>query len=789
MGTPTGSDNLEGLPYYITAFFIQQEGEKMKKISVGMLIAVLLTGLAIGTAPCIFAQEDTASDEFMLEEITVTAQKREENQQKVPLAMEVVSGEDLVTMGRNNVDEILKDVANVAINTAADGMRIAMRGLADDGNVMDSQHVTGQTVAVNIDGTYNNMSNAGQNLFDLERVEVLFGPQSTMYGSNAPGGIVNVVTASPKTDKFSGNASIEYGSYNLLNLQGVLNVPVVQDKFAIRLAANKSQQDSFVGSDVKNADSTAARLKALWEPTEDFSFTVTGNWSENANGGMMGGAVVPFVNQDDTDDPWTASDSEEGNTNDQETKGISANADWSTQYGTISLVPSYNESKSEGTRVTSSEDPPGSGNFITKTSFRTDSNTQKGAELRMTNAPEFELFQWIFGGTWYESEQLTTNDYEDPSYVDETRTTTQDKKALYANITYPVWFHDKLALSFGYRRSWDENNSSSTGSRSETSGNPKSYSKPDLKFGFEYDAGENMMYYGSYASSYRSGDAMAMPDADGNYPDPEELDAYTLGAKSRWFDNRLQVNVSAFYYDYTNKLCTGFKEATGLTEEDLSDTDILGVATDDRGNPSVELEPDGQYPTMDPDDPTQVYEFQINDPNSQGTGAFKSMGVDLQTTWVITSKDRLNVNVSYLNAEWKTLHFHYYYSMYWPDEDYEGVTPTNSPEWSITASYEHNFMLGSLGTLTPRIDMQHKTEMSMVWNPADKDPEGYGQQEAYYMWDASANFQNSSGKWSLSAYVKNITNYAVKRSYMGMMDYSLMIGDPRTVGAIFSVNF
>jgi iron complex outermembrane receptor protein len=432
-----------------------------------------------------------------------------------------------------------------------------------------------------------------------------------------------------------------------------------------------------------------------------------------------------------------------------------------------------------------------------------DSNTQEGAEIRMTNAPDFELFQWILGGTYYESEQYRMTDYVDPSTVDDTRLTLQKKSALYANITYPVWFHDPLKFTFGYRQSWDENNSTSTGSWDETSGNPDSYSKPDLKFGFEYDAADNLMFYGDYSSSYRSGSAMAMPDTDGNYPDPEELDAFTLGAKSRWFDNRLQVNIAAFYYDYKNKLCSGYKEATGLTEEDLGfidndgdgvfnpdvDEDYISVGEDARGNASVQLEPDYVYPTKDPDNPEEDYVFRLNDQNSQGTGAFRSMGVDLQTTWLLTSKDRLNVNISYLNAEWKTLHFSYQYYMYWPDEDYKGLTPSNSPEWSVTSSYEHNFMLGSLGTLTPRIDMQYKSEMNMVWNPADKDPEGYGYQEAYTMWDASASFQHFGGSWSLNAYVKNLTNYAVKRSYMGMMNYSLRIGDPRTYGATFSYRF
>lgn len=128
--------------------------------------------------------------------------------------------------------------------------------------------------------------------------------------------------------------------------------------------------------------------------------------------------------------------------------------------------------------------------------------------------------------------------------------------------------------------------------------------------------------------------------------------------------------------------------------------------------------------------------------------------------------------------------------MCWPDEDYEGVTPVNSPKWSITVSYERSIPLGSIGTLTPRIDIQHKTSYTMLWNPGDADQYGYSYQEPYYTYDASASFSHASGRWSLNAYVKNITNYAVKKSYMGMTgNEELRIGDPRTYGASFSVKF
>jgi outer membrane receptor protein involved in Fe transport len=310
-----------------------------------------------------------------------------------------------------------------------------------------------------------------------------------------------------------------------------------------------------------------------------------------------------------------------------------------------------------------------------------------------------------------------------------------------------------------------------------TTGNPELESEPDFKYGFEYDAAENMMVYGSYSSSYRSPNAMAPGGSKA-----EELDSYSVGAKTRWLDNRLQVNVSAYYYDYTNKLCSGWKEAKDITEEDLGfidvngnnqwdpgiDIDYISVGEPDReGNPAPAAIPDGEWPTKDPDNPDENFVFTIHDSQAQGYGAFESFGVDLQTTFLITSRDRLNFSISYLDSEWVDLHFRYEWYMYWPDEDYEGVTPVNSPEWSWTASYEHNFMLGAYGTLTPRVNVEHKSEYTMLWNPGDSDPYGYSRQEGYYTYDASASFSHSSGKWSLNAYVKNITDYAVKEAIWG----------------------
>lgn len=264
----------------------------MKKVITIFFSAAIGIGLMFTNDPNLFAQE--TDEEFTLEEITVTAQKREEDQQKVPIAMEVISGEKLAEEAKTNVDEILANISNVLINTMPDGMRVSIRGLVDQGGIIDGGTKTSSpSVAVNVDGAFNNMATAGQNLFDVERVEVLMGPQSTLYSSNAPGGIVNIVTAAPKTDRYSANGSVEYGSFHTRNIQTAFNAPVFEDKLALRLAASDSKRNTWVNGS-QGSQNWATRLKTMWKATDDLSMTLTGNLSRSSSGGMMGGVLSPL---------------------------------------------------------------------------------------------------------------------------------------------------------------------------------------------------------------------------------------------------------------------------------------------------------------------------------------------------------------------------------------------------------------------------------------------------------------------------------------------------------------
>jgi iron complex outermembrane recepter protein len=718
--------------------------------------------------------EETKSDEFTLEEITVTAQKRVENQQKVPISMDAISGDELALSGKNNVDDILRDLSNVSIYTSQDGMRVSIRGITDNGSDFNNIKTSASLVGVNLDGVQNSGGNAGQNLFDVERVEVLYGPQSTLYGSNSPGGIVNIVTASPKTDKYSASIGVNYGSFDSLNLQGVLNVPVIKDKVAIRLAISNSKENSwFSGS--TGSKNTSARLKMLWQPNDNLSVTVTPSWAKNSNGGMMGDSVRPFdyqdgswwgksaappgepaqwINNGKVTDPWTKADAQGGppgggNSNDQITKGLSGDINWTASFGTIAFVPSYSKSSASGTMTDPNNNVFNTDNF----------NKQTGAELRITNSEDFTLFQWIVGATYNKSEQGMDNIAIDPTVDSQISYATSTKKALYANITYPFWFYENLALVMGYRQSWDKMDSffdfSMPGgpAPTPTHGN---FSKPDIKVGFNWDAENNLMLYGSYASSYRGVNAQAPRGTENS---PETMKSYTIGAKSRAFDNKLQLNASLYYYKYHNKY-----DQTEAVDAFVNIADWVAIY------PTIAVKDDGTGHAT------------LEGRGMPVSGDFNSLGVDLSVSWIITSADRLSFNLSHLDSKWTSLTrpADDTYPLIFPERSYKNVTNFNSPKWSLTANYEHNFEVGSWGTLTPSIDAQYKSSTWLSFTQADGDPHGLGFQEGYYLINGAATFNHASGIWSANFSVKNIMNYAAKRSYFTQGGGSLRIGDPRT---------
>ncbi|TRO89097.1 TonB-dependent receptor [Glycocaulis profundi] len=244
--------------------------------SAAALLAAASPALAHENAETVSVSQPAAQEGPPVREvITVTAQRREQTIQDVPIAVTALSAEDLVGMRIEGGSELLRAVPNVAFSKANFSMyNFSIRGVGTKAISASSD----PAVAI----SFNNTPLIRNRLFeqeylDVNRVEVLRGPQGTLYGRNATGGVVNMFPMLP-TNEFEGELGLEAGNYNTRRLMGMINVPIT-DTFAVRAAAASTQRDgfdynSFNDTWVNDRDLWSARLSAQWEPNDRFSANI-----------------------------------------------------------------------------------------------------------------------------------------------------------------------------------------------------------------------------------------------------------------------------------------------------------------------------------------------------------------------------------------------------------------------------------------------------------------------------------------------------------------------------------
>lgn len=202
------------------------------------------------------------------DEVVVTAQKREQNLQDVGIAITAITGRQMQALGYTNAQEITALAPGVSLiqpNGEAN-YAIGIRGVANNDFTTNVE----SPIAIYVDEVYiSQMSGAGFMLFDMERAEVLRGPQGTLFGRNATGGLVQYVTAKP-SQEFGGYGSLTYGKYNQIKLQGAVNTPL-SDTLSLRVSAATNQRDGYIknrlspNEDLNNANEFAGRVQLMWE--------------------------------------------------------------------------------------------------------------------------------------------------------------------------------------------------------------------------------------------------------------------------------------------------------------------------------------------------------------------------------------------------------------------------------------------------------------------------------------------------------------------------------------------
>lgn len=254
-----------------------------------------------GVAPAIAAQaQDTSATSSgassgggtAVGEIVVTAERREQNIQKSSLAISVHSAQELVHAGVTQTRDITTLEPGVQIGQGGPVVQVYVRGVGDFG----STDATNPAVAINIDGVYISRGNAVEgNFFDLSRIEVLKGPQGTLYGRNASGGAINLITNPPVLDRFSGHLETEVGDYALVRTEGFLNIPI-GDTLALRPAFQVISRNGYDSQGFDDDKEQSFRLSALWKPDDKLSLRLTGDIEHIGGIGPAYGLKDPGAN-------------------------------------------------------------------------------------------------------------------------------------------------------------------------------------------------------------------------------------------------------------------------------------------------------------------------------------------------------------------------------------------------------------------------------------------------------------------------------------------------------------
>ena len=507
--------------------------------------------------------------EVTLREVTVTAAKiGATNLQKTPLAITVYTSSQLNQNLDLNITDIASSTPSMQVSAVGPNAVIAIRGIGSNNVYAGSD----PDVTMQIDGVYIGRPFAQYaDFLDVKRVEVLRGPQGTLYGRNAVGGTINVITRTP-TDTFAAQEVFTAGNYGLLQEQGYVSGPLrpgsMQGSLAVDYTYHNNYEQNIVSgaqSGVYDANHGGLRGQVRYEPSDAVVLTTRADWSYlNENAQSYDHLVVPYPA--DTLGATIIGDYSRVAINSpqylyQHDGGVSETVDVAiSDQLRLKSISAYRQNSYSF--VDDSDDTPLTINFARQVETErqiTQEIDMNGRYRRFTGVGGFFLL--------YESEDAFVNVVVPPSLV-ETATVPNvwtRSGAVFAQGTYDLTPQLKLTVGGRYTRESKSFRGSFqsyflAADLSRLSSRPgfpiNFYTSPDFdaftpKIGLQWQATPSAMLYVSATSGYKSGgENFAATSLANSTFAPEHIWAYEVGGKTEWFDDRLRLNLDGFYYDY-----------------------------------------------------------------------------------------------------------------------------------------------------------------------------------------------------------------------------------------------
>src|SRR5918995_1619679 len=539
-------------------------------------MATLGSGIAHSQAPPPDAAAST------LEEVLVTAQRRVTSLQSTAAAITAVSEDDLLARSIGDVQDLGRLAPSMDVSIYQGEAQIYIRGIGYTGLIGG----TDRSTAFPLNGVYLSRSaGAIPGFFDVERVEVLRGPQGTLYGRNATGGSVNVISKGPSS-QFASEAELTVGNYSHYRVLGALGGPLGSERVTARLAVQAEQRDGYTDvtrpdgtkDDIEDQRDIMARLSVRLEPTDTFSIDLIGDYYEADDAGSVwlyfgpGAATNPFLRQ------YIAAQggvvprvrsrdigSDVDAFNRPKIWGVSGKLTWTFGDYTLSSLSAYRVTRPRNFNdldVTTA-------NAITQ--FRSEDDEQLSQELQMVS-PAGRDFEWLLGAYYFDETNDVRNEYLFP-FVDDMfglpadptccklRLDGQSKteaSAIFGEANYD--FSDKLNVVLGGRYSREGRSGRNDVEfvnlltplfDNQTPFEPATFTSFTPKVGLNYQLSDAVFAYASASRGFKSG-GFNIGSYQNTPFNPEKIWSYEAGVKTDLLDRRLRLNLAAFYYDYTD---------------------------------------------------------------------------------------------------------------------------------------------------------------------------------------------------------------------------------------------
>ena len=757
----------------------------------GARILAIAAGALITAAPPI-----AAAAEGVLEEIVVTAERRSERVHDVPIAISALSAADLEARGVRQASDITASVPNMILNSAYGPEAqptFALRGITTN----DFSENQSSPIAMYVDEVYKSVGALqALQVYDLDRVEVLRGPQGTLYGKNATGGAINFYSKSPGLSAYDGYATAGFGNYGAYTLRGAVGGPLIDNELGWRAAVLYEKRDGWVDSIVSGVkplngvDALAGRLSLLYKVNDSLAATL--KLSVSRSGGTPYGVHalnnVPSFTGFNGTIGWFQTGSKYAVDKNIRNDSASLKLEWQLgEHYTLTSVTGfdygrwYEKSDDEGLPLLARYDDP-------NTYFS--SVNAVSQEVRIASH-DTGAFGWL-AGAYYgrESTHATVEfhfaDGTQGSYFSPTLwgydtynnfDQVKESEAAFVNATFAVtstitlraglrYTKDSVSIrnfyalngglqaqSTGYApdggiTEWTQSIPAlpaapifSTSLAPQIGTNPtikQDNSNVSFKAGADWKPSDGMLVYASFSRGYRgaafNGQAYVSV-AELTFAAPETIDSYEVGFKTTFLDRRAEINAAAFHYDYSNQqFLDNFTLPCGCA---------TGFHT-------------------------------VNAPKSRISGA------ELELRAKASSDFELRASIGVLDTKYVELALH--------GVNLSGNKMVTAPDFSARAGVDWRFAQLGAGDLHLQLDGNYYGKQ--YFDPQNTERIA---QDAYSVANARLALEGSRGHYTVGAWVKNLGNreylaYGLNQQSGIGVDYAL-VGEPRTYGLDLTYRF